>query len=259
MWKGFCGMIPPKIEPIEATLDFSAVMVPTSRPEHLKKVKRFVPPPWTTAEIFRRSLMAAYQCYLHRGALDGFLIARMAKVKPEDIDKLLVDESFRAALRYRGVDDVGGSFLTQEMEAALLIVMDPHDGRTMAQKLKAAGINNTKYQAFMRNPTFKRLVNEQSEFLLANTHEALVGLAKKVGEGDLNAIKFQLEVNKRYNPRSEALMGQQEFLGNIVEIIIRNVTEPELLGKIMTEFKQLAEKSETALPQRQIEGTILNG
>lgn len=213
------------------------------KPLYEPKMRRVGVPAWVSRTLFRQVLAAVYHDYLRHGAFGYAAIAKKLSIDEILCAKIIDSPEFKHAASVRGMN-IGGSGLTEEMDYLLLILSDPHDGLTMAQKLRKAGVTNTKYQGFMRQPVFRQQVEALSEQLLGNKHEALIMLSKKVGEGDLNSIKYQLEVNERYNPRKQDGIDSIELLARVVDIVTRNVHDPETLARLSLEFGALAKRVE---------------
>lgn len=237
--------------------DPAGVLVPQASPDGLTwnaPLVRVEVPKGISASTFRQVIATSYQMYLMDGRInrDG-IVKALGQLPAKSVTLVLDSPEYRAAMKVRGVEVIPTG-LTPEMDFALMIIADPHDGLNFKRKLDKAQISSAKYQAWLRNPDFKAQINRLSEQLVANSHEALVMLSQKVGEGDLAAIKFQLEVNSRYNPQQQQQMDSMVFMQRVLEIIANNVRDPDILRNVAAEMKQLADH---AFQERVIPGTGL--
>lgn len=196
--------------------------------------------PGVAVETFRKIIAGAYQSYLNEGRVTVQSVQELIGGAENKIAVVLDSPEGKYALGVRGVPTDGINALTPEMDYFLQILLDPHDGLTMKKKLAKGKITSAKYAAWMRNPAFKRQVEIHSEALLSTSHEALTMLAQKVGEGDLGAIKFQLEVNNRYNPQQQTQVDAYAMLSKIFEIISRNISDDAILRAIANDMQELA-------------------
>lgn len=234
-----------------------AVLVPQKSADGLTwgaPLVRVSAPEGISASSFRQVIATTYQMYLAHGRINREDVVKTLGQLPKKTVKLILDSpEYRAAMQVRGVEVIPTG-LTPEMDYALMIIADPHDGLNFKRKLDKANITSAKYQAWLRNPDFKAQIDRLSERLVANNHEALVMLSQKVGEGDLSAIKYQLEVNSRYNPQQQQQMDSMVFMQKVLEIIANNVRDPDILRSVASEMKQLADQ---AFRDRTIPGTGL--
>ncbi len=72
--------------------------------------------------------------------------------------------------------------------------------------------------------------------------DANVGLVKAVESGDLTAIKFQMELTGRYNPRIDVNVNVEGLLARVVDIVARHVT-PEVMEAIANELEGVVDPS----------------
>lgn len=203
-------------------------------------LRRITPPKNITPEQFRQVIATAYQQYLVTNSVNVDDVVGRCTVPRAAVELIFGSPQFKAALQTRGVE-INPSGLTPEQDYALIILGDPHDGLDFRKKLKKANVTSAKYQAWLRNPFFKAQIDALSEALVSNKHEALVMLSQKVGEGDLNAIRLQLEINQRYNPANESQINMVVTMNKIMEILARNVKDRDTLMSIAKEMRSLAD------------------
>lgn len=221
-----------------------------------KPLVRIDPPKGTSIYLFRDVLAGAYHSYLNGDLITPENVAKLTGLVKGTVAKVLASQEMRLALKARGVmvDTVG---LTHEMDMALQIIMDPHDGLTFQKKLKKANISNAKYQSFLRNPAFKRQVDNLGEALIANKHEALLAIAAQVGQGNLKAAQLQLEINERYNPRKEQTFDAYVIMQSMFEIMSRHIRDPDTLKAIAQDMRALANDAVTVTETPGLQQTII--
>lgn len=223
----------------ESTADETASNTPT----YSKPLVRVRIPAGVPGEVFRNCLSAAYHGYLRHGKVSAEDIQEATLYPIGKVSQVINSAEFKYALTVRGIPSNGYTGLTAEMDHFLLILLDPTDNLTMGQKLKKGGVTNTKYRAWMKNPAFARQVNAASESLIASSHEALVQLSGLVGKGNLPAIKYQLEMNNRYNPAKEQALDAAQFAAALTEVVMRVVKDPVMLQEIADGMAGVAERS----------------
>lgn len=232
-----------------------AVLVPQAGSDGLTwgaPLVRIQAPEGIPAQMFRQIISASYQQYLLDGRVHIDTIMKLLPGIPRGrVEYCLNTQEFKAAARARGIE-VTPTGLTPEMDYALIILTDPHDGLPFKRKLEKAQISSARYQAWMRNPYFRDQINALSEQLVANSSEALIMLKQKVGDGDMAAIKYQLELNGRYNPQQQNQMDSLVFMNRVLEIIATRVRDPDTLREVASDMKLLAD---TAFRDRTIPGT----
>lgn len=210
-----------------------------------KPLVRIEPPKGTSIYMFRDVLAGAYHTYLNGDAITPDNVAKITGIVKGNVAKVLASPEMKFALKARGVVVDGLVGLTHEQDMFLQVLMDHTDGLTLQKKLKKAGISNAKYQSFLRNPAFKRQVDNLGESLIANKHEALMAIAAKVGQGDLKAAQLQLEINERYNPRKEQTFDAYVIMQSMFEIMSRHIRDPDTLKAIAADMRSLANEAVT--------------
>ena len=229
--------------------EISADETAANTPTYSKPLVRVRVPAGIPGEVFRNCLSAAYHAYIRTGKVDVEEVQASTLYPIGKVTQVLNSVEFKYALTVRGIPSDGYTGLTAEMDHFLLILLDPHDNLTQSQKLKKAGVTNTKYQAWMKNPAFARQVRSASEAIISTSHEALVQLSGLVGKGNLPAIKYQLELNNRYNPAKEQALDAAQFAAALTEVVMRVVKDPAMLQEIADGMAGVAERSIKTIEQ----------
>lgn len=158
-----------------------------------------------------------------------------------ELFKLLATEEFKRVMDARGVPVRGMTGLSLEQDLCLQIVLDPSDGLTLQQKLKKAGVAPSKYRAWLKQPAFREYHRRVGEGLL-NDHlpDMLVQLTRNATSGDLNSIKFAMEVSGRHDPKRQQQIDLLAIMQQMMDIITRHVKDPAALQAIAGEMTAIA-------------------
>lgn len=152
----------------------------------------------------------------------------------------LQDETVRRHLLERGIEsgfDETKVFLPIQI-AAVNMMVNAYDKRSLRQKAESLGIKVQTWNAWMRQPSFRKYVSIRTEELLKGLDVvADVSLAQLVEERDLGAIKFYKELQGIYNPRIQVDFNLQAVLVQVVDIITRHVHDPRALEAIADEIQ----------------------
>jgi len=195
-------------------------------------------------EVFRRVLSGAYQDYLSFGEISPGRVASLVGVPLATCQGLLSTEELARALSLRGVSTSG--YLTPQQDAALVILSDIGTKKNFAGRLKDAGITYPIFQAWMQQPVFARRWQEISEKITADSGLALVELGRKVGEGDMQAIRLQLEVNRRHDPVANQMLDATVLISKIVDVLAKKLrNHPDVFQETVAELKAVADAIET--------------
>lgn len=160
-------------------------------------------------------------------------------VKVTSVNYYLQRKLVMKALDERGIPwrEHSRDELTPEQHAAAITVCNFADERTISQKLDQLGILPTTYYAWLKDPQFSNLVQSLANENLQHIDPvAKTEFAKKVQQGDWNAIKYYLDATGAANsndaPQSEVLIMM------IVEIIQKHVKDPSVMIAIATDIKR---------------------
>lgn len=162
-------------------------------------------------------------------------------------------EVFKRALINRGIRypnydlgdiDLGG--LTNEQVAAIITVLNLEDRRPRATKFKEMGISVAQWNGWMKEPEFVAYLHDLSSKNFANAlDKAHEGLIKTVERGDVNGIKFFMELTGRWAPTGTGgTTGQTAenvkiLLQRLIEVIQIHVKDPQVLRAIGEDFEKV--------------------
>lgn len=151
-----------------------------------------------------------------------------------DLQHLHASKFYLNCLRDRGISHQPG-FFTPEQVAAISLITNIYDPRPNNAKLAAIGVTPEQYNGWMQNQSFKDELNRRAEELMDNIFpDAQAALAKKVRNGDINALKFYYEITGRAN--SPETINLKLTMMKIIEAIQKHVKDPAVLQAISEEI-----------------------
>lgn len=177
-----------------------------------------------------------------------------------DLSEALFKATFKRGLTNRGVPipEELPFGLTDLQMAGILLVGNMNDRRSIPAKLKSLNISMAKWNGWMKNPEFKnnlhRLVSGDFQDAVHIAQQALV---KAVERGDVNAIKFYMELTGRSVDGASAstVNNLKMVITRLVEVIQFHVQDPETLRAIRADLAAVMDGKE---PERKaIESWVL--
>lgn len=150
--------------------------------------------------------------------------------------------------------------LTAQQLNAANFMLDLSDTRSDRKKLQDLNISNKVWQGWLSDPVFTGYLRDRAERMIGTSqHEAHLALLDKVRAGDVSAIKYYNELNGRFITRSDSPVGSnvsgfefQQIIGDIIEIIVDEVSDPLVGARIADRLKLLGAK-------RQMTNDVVNG
>jgi len=150
-----------------------------------------------------------------------------------DIEGFFITEEFRKRMHDFGVEldlEVG---LTEKQLGMLHILSNVADNRPFSRQLKEAGVRTSEWKAWLKQPVFANAYNKMlGEALKEAMPLAKAKLANKIGQGDIQAIKFGMEVTGTYNPAQQKQVDAEQLLNVVLEVLEEKVKDRELLAAI---------------------------
>lgn len=161
-----------------------------------------------------------------------------------DIDymSVMANPTFIEALSNRGIQaplsDGLPDELTQEQVAAVGLVLDYADKRSHNTKLRSLGITPGKWQGWLKNQVFKDYLHTLSTHSLEDAlHVAHTGLISATERGDVNAIKYYMELTGRFSSDSGQTQNFKVMIQRIVESVQRHVKDPDIIRLLASDFE----------------------
>lgn len=184
-------------------------------------------------------------------------------LKHVEINYMLTRKPVVQALEKRGIPWRQHSQvdLTPTQVAVAITMMNFADTRSNADKLDQMGVNPTQYQAWLKDPIFKNLIDNLADQNLNNIRPTAVGeLTKKINEGDWNALKYYLDSTGEF--AGDTAPQSEQLIRMIIEIIQRHIKDPSVIMAIAADIKAASQNRtlEVVNPhysQREITGEVL--
>jgi hypothetical protein len=209
--------------------DLSTGWTERSRPE---------PRPTPEQLLFARVVYTAAQ--LHR---EGIAITAVnlhqynMDVRELDAAEILSTPLFADAMAEQGIPLMATPGLSPEQLAAIAIYMDMTVPLRHAQKLKAAGVTQAKWNGWMRQAEFARHINQlATDITKASGPVARQRLAQLVDEGNLAAITLTFEMEGIHDRRKETVDANAMLMG-IFNILDEEVYDRAILERIAARIK----------------------
>lgn len=196
-----------------------------------------------TDEDFRNAVASTYTHYRMTGELPDVTQLRRnyAKLTEKQYARLLLTDEYRKALSYRGIEFELRDALTLEQQTVLIKLSDFTDRRSLGVKLRELGTPMPRFQAWLKQPLFRRAYNEIGEQVLQEAvSPALTALAGKAAAGEDRAIEKLLEISGRWNPNAMAVEDARVVVTAMVEAIVKHVADPKIREAIMSEVSLAA-------------------
>lgn len=187
--------------------------------------------------------------------------------KNKKLRAALKSECLKVRLRKRGVpwpdkwtEEIDRTTeLTAQQVMVVQLVTDPTRPENLRKRLAIARINYTIYQNWMRNPKFAAAVRGVSERMIEdNISTVHTSLVKKAEQGDTGAMKLFYEVSGRHDPMKQQSLDLMTVVKLLLEVVTRNVTDPQVVGKIADGFESVI-KGEIIAPPDELEAHIPGG
>ncbi len=134
------------------------------------------------------------------------------------IQQYKVTEHFKSGMAERGIEVGDTESLTQEQIACISLLTNLGDRRSFGSKLKALGIKEPKYRGWLKQKTFNDAIRSIAGRGLEEAIPlAEVALSQGAADGDLNKIKFLMEVTGRYNPNQQQAIDAQALISVMID------------------------------------------
>jgi hypothetical protein len=192
---------------------------------------------------FRSAVAAARTAYMVRN--DGLAptieeVNAVCEVPMHRLGRILSSEEFNVLMTASGIPWKRVKGLSTEQNYMLLILSNPQEKRSFEQCLRDAGVTWTTYKSWMRQPLFSGIIKQLSSQALGD-HETVANnaLMKKVETGDVRALEFYYRMTGIYDPNATQERDMQSVVAGIVDIMQRNIKDPDLLKIIAGEIKTL--------------------
>jgi len=207
------------------------------------ETKNIPTPKGYDAKTFKGTVAAYHTAYNQKGKLPSVddIHAVWPRTTKKNISGILGTLEFKNALQHRGIQYDPKDGLSMEQQTALLKLADPFDRRGLAAKLKDMSIPMARFQAWMKQPLFNELFNQQTknnyEEALPVIRQRLIGNAEA---GDQKAIELVFAMTGEWNPQQQHLDDAKTIILKIVEAIIKHVKDRDVRESILADVSLYA-------------------
>ena len=201
-------------------------------------------------DVFVAAVNAAWVLWLRGEPVTVGDIERVAGAAFVGVDLDLLrgvveSEKFRVALLSRGVEvgRVDSEGLSAEMVACVRALSDPQPGLTVRERLRGVGVSWEQYQGWLGFGPFREALTRASErglrgaVALANAR-----LLEGVDSGDLRSVKYLHELTGYFTPGRQQVLDVQQLVRDVMTVVLRRVTDPDLLLALAGDFRVLQER-----------------
>lgn len=193
-----------------------------------------------TALAFRNTVAAIQTWFLAKGSLPTVddIYSIWPKLSKDTVAGLMATDELREALEYRGITWGVDSGLSLQQQTALLKLADPTDRRSLGVKLRELGIPGPTYQSWLKQPLFKRMLDQRTKDLyrdyLPEVRSALVG---KAIQGDQNAMNVVLAITGEWDPNAREVQNAREVVLKVMDAVVKNVQDVDLRRAILADVQ----------------------
>lgn len=156
------------------------------------------------------------------------------------LGKVLLLPHVARKLEARGVPKPDESDILSPKQIQALVVITNARNMKWAARLKQAGVTVAEWQSWLKQPNFRMVYDKYAEGRLRDAiPEGISALSDKAADGDLNAVKLVLEMTGRHDPNGGKEVNIQAILVGIVEILQQEVSDMEVLMRVVNRIKGL--------------------
>lgn len=189
---------------------------------------------------FRTTVAGIYTFFIDKGMLPTVddLYQRYPQYPKKTYAIAYTTPELREALSYRGIPWAEDTGLSLEQQSVLMVMSNPADKRTLANKLRVLGVPMPRYQAWLKQPLFAQHLNKQTklayEEFLPNMRTALIGNAV---DGDQKAIEMVFAMTGEWNPNAMAVQDSKAVVYAVIEAVVKRVSDTATRKAIMDDIQ----------------------
>jgi hypothetical protein len=205
---------------------------------------------------FRNALACVYTLFMRWGRVPNLdeCFKFHNRIPKETYAALFVTPEFKEALDYRGVSYDPNAGLTLQQQMVLTKLSDVTDTRSLKAKLNELKVPMPTYQAWLKNPQFTQILNEQSKNAFAeylpDIRRSLVGRAINGGQRETELI---FAITGEWDPAQRQVEDAKEVVAKVIGAVIKHA-DAATRERIFAELKGHAVAYEV-LHTRELEGT----
>lgn len=155
------------------------------------------------------------------------------------LESWLNSPPIHTALHNRGLTQNSNSLeLSEAQAAAILVVANLSDRRSLPTKLKSIGVSLTQWNAWKKQAAFRNFLHSQlTDDFDTSLDRALSGLLRSVDQGNPRAVELYLEMTGRQPTENERNF--KLAISRIVESVTRHVKNPATIKAIADDFEKI--------------------
>ena len=189
-----------------------------------------------------KKLMPWFEAYwhqFHRYPSNAEIIQRYGFTL-EQVQILESNKFWLQSLDRRGISRPGRQdlFLTDRQIAAVSIITNFSDTRSLPAKLANAGISEQELDGYYKEPKFVEELRVRTDEVLGNIQpNAVAELGRQINRGSFPALKFYMEITGQ--AQSPESLNARRLLQLLIEVIQKHVKDPDVLKAIGDEMDSL--------------------
>lgn len=230
--------------------DVLNVTLPARPGSAAARLSKVAPATLVSREFFQNAVNAAWLLWLRGEGVSAEGIQRVASgaFAVEDLERLadvVASAKFARALEERGItaDRVEADGLSVEMVACIRALSDAAPGLSVRQRLRGAGVSWEQFQGWLQFGPFREALTRASERGLKGAVAlANAKLVESVDSGDLKAVQYLHELTGYFTPGRQQTLDAQQLVRDVMAVVLRRVTDPELLLALAGDFRVLQER-----------------
>lgn len=156
----------------------------------------------------------------------------------EQVELLNLSPYWEKCLHERGIRLPSQTNLTSTQVAAISLITNFSDRRSIPAKLAAIGVTEEQINGWYKDKEFQEELRIRTDAQLDNSFpEAQASLIRQIQKGNFQAIKFYYEITGRAVAPEQ--MQVKQAMQHLIEAVQKHVKDPETLQAIATEVRAL--------------------
>lgn len=205
---------------------------------------------------FRNALACVYTLYVRYGKMPSVKECfDFHKTIPQaTYSALFVVPEFQEALDKRGVRFDPSQGLSLEQQSVLMKLSDVTDTRGLKVKLTELGVPMPRYQAWLKQPLFREMLNKQSEDAYAEFLPAIrSNMIGRAAQGDQRAAELIFAKTGEFVPGSREMQDARAVVLAVVDSVLKRVPDVKVRQEILADI-QASVTTFDVLHQRELGG-----
>jgi hypothetical protein len=158
----------------------------------------------------------------------------------EQVELLNLSPYWEKCLNERGIRLPQQTTLSATQIAAISLLTNFSDRRSIPAKLAAIGVTEEQINGWYKDREFKEELAVRTDAVLDNSFpEAQASLIRQIQKGNFSAIKFYYEITGRAVAPEQLKIKQT--MQHLIEAVQKHVKDPEVLEAIATEVRSLGQ------------------